>query len=59
MTAQVDHLVIAASTLNEGVAWCEKTLGITPGAGGEHPLFGTHNRLFLSLAICTRKLILK
>jgi hypothetical protein len=21
-------------------------LGITPGAGGEHPLFGTHNRLF-------------
>ena len=46
MTAQLDHLVIAASTLDEGVAWCEQTLGITPGAGGEHPLFGTHNRLF-------------
>jgi hypothetical protein len=28
------------------VAWCEATLGITPGPGGEHPLFGTHNRLF-------------
>ena len=46
MTAQVDHLVVAASTLQEGVAWCERTLGITPGPGGEHPLMGTHNRLF-------------
>ena len=46
MTARVDHLVIAASTLQEGVAWCESTLGITPGPGGEHPLMGTHNRLF-------------
>ena len=46
MTAQTDHLVIAASTLEEGVAWCERTLGITPGRGGEHPLMGTHNRLF-------------
>ena len=46
MTAQIDHLVIAASTLDEGVAWCEQTLGITPGPGGEHPLMGTHNRLF-------------
>ena len=46
MTSGVDHLVIAASTLEEGVAWCERTLGITPGPGGEHPLMGTHNRLF-------------
>ena len=46
MTAQIDHLVIAASTLDAGVAWCEQTLGITPGPGGEHPLMGTHNRLF-------------
>jgi hypothetical protein len=46
VTAQVDHLVIAASTLDEGVAWCERTLGITPGPRGEHPLMGTHNRLF-------------
>ena len=44
--SQVDHLVIAASTLPDGVAWCEQTLGITPGPGGEHPLMGTHNRLF-------------
>jgi hypothetical protein len=41
----LDHLVIAAATLAEGVAWCEATLGIAPGPGGEHALFGTHNRL--------------
>jgi hypothetical protein len=45
VSAAFDHLVIAAATLAEGVAWCENTLGITPGPGGEHALFGTHNRL--------------
>ncbi|MDO9359696.1 MAG: VOC family protein [Polaromonas sp.] len=44
--AQVDHLVVVAATLEQGVAWCERVLGITPGPGGEHPLMGTHNRLF-------------
>jgi hypothetical protein len=43
--ASLDHLVIAATSLEEGVAWCEATLGVTPGPGGEHALFGTHNRL--------------
>lgn len=42
----VDHLVVAATTLEQGVAWCEATLGITPGPGGKHALMGTHNRLF-------------
>ena len=46
LTADVDHLVIVADSLDEGVLWCERTLGITPGLGGEHPLMGTHNRLF-------------
>ncbi len=41
----VDHLVVAAATLTDGVAWCEATLGVTPGPGGQHPLMGTHNRL--------------
>jgi hypothetical protein len=41
----LDHLIIAAATLAEGVAWCEATLGVTPSPGGEHALFGTHNRL--------------
>ena len=41
----VDHLVVAAATLEQGVQWCEATFGITPAAGGSHPLMGTHNRL--------------
>ena len=45
VTSQVDHLVVAARTLDEGVQWCEATLGVTPRAGGAHPLMGTHNRL--------------
>lgn len=49
MTTQVDHLVVAAATLAQGAAWCEATLGVTPGPGGRHALMGTHNRL-LSLA---------
>lgn len=46
MSASLDHLVMAARTLDEGVAWCETTLGITPGPGGRHQLMGTHNRVF-------------
>ncbi len=41
----VDHLVVLAQDLASGVAWCERTLGVAPAAGGEHPLMGTHNRL--------------
>jgi hypothetical protein len=46
MKTQIDHLVVAAATLEQGVQWCEATLGITPAAGGEHEKYGTHNRLF-------------
>ncbi len=46
MATRIDHLVVVAPSLADGVAWCEATLGITPGPGGEHPLMGTHNRLF-------------
>ncbi|MBC7393944.1 hypothetical protein RCH10_000735 [Variovorax sp. GrIS 2.14] len=45
MPARLDHLVIAAASLDEGVAWCEATLGVTPSTGGPHPMMGTHNRL--------------
>ena len=41
----LDHLVVMASKLEQGVAWCQTALGVTPGPGGEHPLMGTHNRL--------------
>jgi hypothetical protein len=46
MKTQIDHLVVVAKTLEQGVQWCEATLGITPAPGGEHALYGTHNRLF-------------
>ena len=44
-TATFDHLVVACATLDQGVRWCEATLGVTPGPGGRHAAFGTHNRL--------------
>lgn len=46
MSVELDHLVIAARSLDEGVAWCEATLEVVPGPGGKHELMGTHNRLF-------------
>ncbi len=46
MKTQIDHLVVVAKTLELGVQWCEATMGITPGPGGEHAQYGTHNRLF-------------
>ncbi len=46
MKTHIDHLIVVAKTLETGVQWCEATLGITPGPGGEHAQHGTHNRLF-------------
>jgi len=46
LNTQIDHLVVIAKTLDQGVQWCEATLGITPSAGGEHAQYATHNRLF-------------
>lgn len=43
--AAIDHLVIAAETLDQGVAWAEARLGTTFATGGAHPAMGTHNRL--------------
>ena len=45
MQAHVDHLVVLAASLEEGQRWCERTLGLQPGPGGQHALMGTHNRL--------------
>lgn len=49
MSVALDHLVVAAASLDDGVRWCESVLGVTPGAGGRHALMSTHNRL-LSIA---------
>jgi len=45
VNTRLDHIVIAADSLDQGVAWCERTLGVQPAGGGKHPLMGTHNRL--------------
>ncbi len=42
---RLDHLAIAAATLEQGVAYLEEQLGVTVPQGGKHPLMGTHNRL--------------
>ena len=41
----LDHLVVAARTLDEGEAWLRARLGRSLVAGGAHPGFGTHNQL--------------
>ncbi|MCM2341000.1 VOC family protein [Rhodoferax sp.] len=46
MKIHIDHLVVMANTLEQGVQWCEATLGVTPAPGGEHAQYGSHNRLF-------------
>lgn len=42
---RLDHLVVAARTLDEGAAWVEAKLGVAMAGGGKHALMGTHNRL--------------
>ena len=45
MKTELDHLVVAAATLEEGARWIERELGVAPVPGGKHALMGTHNRL--------------
>lgn len=42
---ELDHLAVAALSLDAGVAVVEEALGVALAGGGEHPLMGTHNRL--------------
>jgi hypothetical protein len=41
----LDHLVLAARTLDEGAAYVRDRLGIETTAGGKHVAMGTHNRV--------------
>lgn len=42
---ELDHLAVAAETLNEGREAVEHALGVRLQAGGQHVKFGTHNVL--------------
>lgn len=46
---ELDHLVVAASSLAVGRRWCEENFGVAAQTGGAHATMGTHNVL-LSLA---------
>lgn len=41
----LDHFVVAAETLAEGVAMVEERLKVPMAPGGRHDVMGTHNRL--------------
>ena len=45
VTLELDHLVVSAEHLQEGVDWVEAQLGVTMAPGGKHAAMGTHNRL--------------
>jgi hypothetical protein len=42
---ELDHIVIAATTLDEGRAWARDVLGVEPSGGGKHAAISTHNTL--------------
>lgn len=43
--ARLDHLVIAARTLADGIAYVAEATGAAPQPGGRHLSMGTHNAL--------------
>ncbi len=42
---QLDHIVVAAHSLEQGVTWLEDKLGVRLPKGGVHQTMGTHNHL--------------
>jgi hypothetical protein len=43
--AAVDHLLLGAADLEQGIAWVENLTGVKAVAGGSHPGVGTRNAL--------------
>jgi Glyoxalase-like domain len=43
--ASLDHLTVAALSLEQGVAHVHRSLGVVAPPGGSHPLMATHNHL--------------
>jgi hypothetical protein len=52
VNARIDHLVVAADSLEQGAAWCDARFGVQPSGGGKHSFMGTHNLL---MAISTER----
>jgi hypothetical protein len=45
VNTELDHLVVAANTLDEGRVWARETLGVDAVGGGKHDGLATHNTL--------------
>ncbi len=45
MTTKLDHLVIGASTVRQGVSYIKSVLGVDIPPGGKHPQMGTENHV--------------
>ena len=45
MNCKIDHIVIGAASLEEGVRYVRETLGVTMPKGGSHAAMTTHNHL--------------
>ena len=45
LVAALDHLVLAAITLADGIEFVADTTGVVPQPGGKHVAMGTHNAL--------------
>ena len=43
--AALDHLVVAATTLADGIDYIAEITGVAPQPGGKHVAMGTHNAL--------------
>jgi len=45
LRSHIDHLVVTAPSLDIGVEYVRKALGVSPQPGGQHVRMGTHNCL--------------
>ena len=45
MTTRIDHIVVGAASLEDGVKYVQNELGVAIPKGGEHPSMATHNHL--------------
>lgn len=45
LRTELDHIVVAATTLAEGRAWARECLGVDAVGGGKHDGLATHNTL--------------
>lgn len=56
VATELDHIVVAANTLDEGRVWAREVLGVDPVGGGRHDGLATHNTL-LKLDQCYLEVI--